>query len=110
MVVVVDPNEPGHYPTCPFLALTGRFCPGCGGMRCVRALVTGDPHAAVGFNPLAVALLPLFAWLWLRWTTRELRGLPRTSVASPWLLRALTAVILVVWLVRNLPCGAALAP
>lgn len=22
-VAVVDPNEQGHYPTCPFLALTG---------------------------------------------------------------------------------------
>ncbi|NED58662.1 DUF2752 domain-containing protein, partial [Micromonospora aurantiaca] len=23
-----DPNEAGHYPGCPFLALTGYYCPG----------------------------------------------------------------------------------
>jgi hypothetical protein len=22
-VAAIDPNRPGHYPTCPFLALTG---------------------------------------------------------------------------------------
>ena len=26
-VGLVDPNEPGHYPTCPFLALTGQVLP-----------------------------------------------------------------------------------
>ena len=35
-VGLVDPNESGHYPTCPFLALTGRFCPGCGSLRAAR--------------------------------------------------------------------------
>jgi hypothetical protein len=33
LVHVVDPNDSGNYPTCPFLALTGRFCPGCGSLR-----------------------------------------------------------------------------
>ena len=110
MVVVADPNEPGHYPTCPFLALTGRFCPGCGGMRCARALVTGDLPGAAGLNPLLVALLPVFAYLWVRWVVRAARGVPRASAASPWVIRALLGLILLFWVVRNLPFGAVLAP
>ncbi|MGW5120324.1 DUF2752 domain-containing protein, partial [Streptomyces noursei] len=30
-VGAVDPNEPGHYPVCPLLHLTGLLCPACGG-------------------------------------------------------------------------------
>ena len=32
VVAVLDPNEPGHYPTCPFLRLTGLGVPGCGSL------------------------------------------------------------------------------
>src|SRR5687768_7002451 len=45
-VSVVDPHQPGHYPACPFLAVTGLFCPGCGGLRCAHALAHGDVPAA----------------------------------------------------------------
>ncbi|MDI2126240.1 DUF2752 domain-containing protein [Yinghuangia seranimata] len=106
----VDPNRPGHYPTCPFLWLTGRFCPGCGGLRCVNALAHGDLPAAVGFNVLAVALAPLVITIWLRWAVRSARGTVRRTAADPRLLRALLVVIGVFWVVRNLPFGAALAP
>src|SRR5690606_29528852 len=38
VVATVSPEEPGHYPTCPFLALTGAWCPGCGSLRALHAL------------------------------------------------------------------------
>ena len=41
-VGTVDPNEPGHYPVCPLLRLTGVYCPGCGGLRSAYAFVHGD--------------------------------------------------------------------
>ena len=39
---MVDPNQPGHYPTDPFLAITGLYCPGCGTLRALHALARGD--------------------------------------------------------------------
>ncbi|HEX8006255.1 MAG TPA: DUF2752 domain-containing protein, partial [Trebonia sp.] len=49
-VAAVDPNAAGHYPLCPFLAVSGFYCPGCGTLRAVHALAHGDPLAALGLN------------------------------------------------------------
>ena len=109
-VGLVDPNEAGHYPTCPFLLLTGRFCPGCGSLRAVHALAHGDVRAALGLNVLAVLGAVVLVGLWARWVRRSWRGEPRTTVAPAWSLYLGLAVVLVFWVLRNLPVGAALAP
>lgn len=110
VVALVDPNEAGHYPTCPFLALTGRFCPGCGSLRAVHALAQGDLTTAVGDNVLTVlAVLPLLV-IWGLWVRRSWTGARRTTVGSAPLLWALLAVACVFGVLRNLPVGAALAP
>ncbi|GAA0923819.1 DUF2752 domain-containing protein [Nonomuraea longicatena] len=116
-VGAVDPNEPGHYPTCPFLWLTeqafgtGLYCPGCGTLRTIHALAHLDVVAALGLNPLAVAVLPFLAFWWGRWTVRAWRGRPRrVTLAHPGYVYAFLVVVLVYWVVRNLPFGAFLAP
>jgi hypothetical protein len=109
----VNPHTAGHYPTCPFLAVTGLHCPGCGSLRALHDLAHGDLWSAIGLNLLAVATVPLMAFWWLRWL-RRLRlpslGAARATLAHPlpgWLL---LAAIVVFWVARNLPVGAALAP
>ncbi|NUP60890.1 MAG: DUF2752 domain-containing protein [Nonomuraea sp.] len=110
-VGTVDPNQPGHYPTCPFLWVTGLYCPGCGTLRTVHALAHLDPMAALGLNPLAVAMIPLLLFWWGRWVVRAWQGRPRrTTLAHPAWLWAFIAIIMVYWVVRNLPFGAFLAP
>ena len=109
-VAVVDPNQAGHYPTCPFLALTGHYCPGCGSLRAIHALAHGDLARAVGLNLLMVAMVPLLVTIWGRWLVTEMTGRPRPRPAPAWRIWALLGVICVFWLVRNLPVGAALAP
>lgn len=109
-VATVDPNEPGHYPTCPFLAVTGWFCPGCGSLRALHALAHGDVVAALGRNPLTVLAAPaLVAW-WVAWAVRSWRGRPRRHLAPAWAVWALLVVVLLFTVVRNLPAGAFLAP
>jgi hypothetical protein len=111
VVGVIDPNQPGHYPTCPFLWITGLYCPGCGTLRTVHALAHLDPVAALGLNPLAVVMIPFLLFWWGRWVVRAWQGRPqRTTLAHPAWLWAFIAVVMVYWVVRNLPFGAFLAP
>ncbi|MFI7446875.1 DUF2752 domain-containing protein [Nonomuraea sp. NPDC049714] len=111
VVGVIDPNEPGHYPTCPFLWATGLYCPGCGTMRTIHALAHLDPVTAIGLNPLALAMVPFLLFWWGRWLVNAWRGRPRrTTLAHPAYLWAFLALVLVYWVVRNLPFGAFLAP
>ncbi|WP_243718432.1 DUF2752 domain-containing protein [Actinomadura sp. KC06] len=109
-VAAVDPNEDGHYPTCPFLSVTGLQCPGCGSMRTVHALAHGRIDDAVGLNVLAVAAIPLMAFFWLRWARARALDRPvRTKASHPALIWALFGTIMLFWLVRNLPFGSFLA-
>jgi hypothetical protein len=109
-VALVDPNQPGHYPACPFLALTGLYCPGCGALRAVHALSRGDLETAASLNVLVVAAVPLLVALWSGWARRRWTGAPRTWLAPGWLLWALLAVVLGFAVLRNLPAVAWLAP
>lgn len=109
-VGAVDPNQPGHYPTCPVLALTGAYCPGCGSLRAIHALTEGDLRTALDLNVLVVlAMIPL-AVIWWRWARRSWRGEARTAAAPAAALWALAGLVVVFAVVRNLPAGAALAP
>ncbi|MEU8199699.1 DUF2752 domain-containing protein [Streptosporangium sp. NPDC049046] len=118
-VGAVDPNEPGHYPPCPFLLLTGLYCPGCGGLRTVYALAHGDPVAALGLNPLVVLMVPVLVLLWGRWALRawsvggsagKSGGGPGWKSIRPVYVWLLLALMVVFWIVRNLPFGEFLAP
>jgi len=73
-VGLVDPNQPGHYPVCPFLRITGWWCPGCGGLRCVHALTRGDLRTALHDNVLVLAACTAAVLAWLHWTLRSARG------------------------------------
>ena len=109
-VALVDPNEPGHYPTCPFLALTGLYCPGCGSLRAVHALTNGDLTTAVGLNVLTVLAVVTLSVMWAQWAQRSFTGSPRRAVLPAVYIWSLLVVVLAFGVLRNLPAGAALAP
>jgi hypothetical protein len=109
-VGLIDPNQSGHYPTCPFLFITGYYCPGCGSLRAVHALTHGDVGAAVGLNVLTVVGIVAATVVWGRWMLRAWRGQPRTRVAPAWTIYLVLGVVVVFWIVRNLTMGEALAP
>ena len=56
---IYPPAESSFYPVCPFHAVTGLLCPGCGGTRALAALLHGNLAEAVQDNALIVSLLPL---------------------------------------------------
>lgn len=110
-VALVDPGEPGHYPICPFYAVTGYYCPGCGSLRMVHALARGHVAEAFGDNALTFAALPFLAYLWVRWAVAAGRGgPPQVRHVRPGALIVFAMVGVVFWIVRNLHAGQALAP
>jgi hypothetical protein len=109
-VAAVDPNAAGHYPTCPFLAITGWYCPGCGALRAVHALAHGDVLAALARNPLVVVALVYLVIAWVLWLDRTVRGRPVRWLAPPWVLYGVLGVILAFWVLRNVPGWAWLSP
>jgi hypothetical protein len=51
---------------CPFAALTGHACPGCGLTRAMAYLVRGDLDRAIVYHPLSL-VLALGAAAWVVW-------------------------------------------
>ena len=100
----VDPRNPGSYPICPFLGLTGCFCPGCGTLRALHQLLHGNPIAAFGYNPFAVLSIPFIAYSYMTGALRTF-ALPAPApvfVQSRWIW-GLLAAVLAFWALRNVP-------
>ena len=113
VLYAVDPRNPGSYPVCPFLGLTGCYCPGCGTLRALHRLMFGDIAGALGYNPLTVMSLPLVAYSLAAGALRafDLPAPRPLFLRSRWIW-ALLAGVVAFWALRNLPVGplTALAP
>ena len=94
------PHE--FWPKCPIYAVTGMYCPGCGGLRATWDILHGNLAGALGQNALIFAMPALV-----------LLGFWAQRTKSRWVritLITLVAFITVVFTVaRNLP-GSWLAP
>jgi hypothetical protein len=104
VLYLFDPATSGLYPGCPFRALTGWLCPGCGTQRGLHELLHGNLLAALRFNPLMVLSLPFVGWSLLA-RSAELavgRSLPGVFLRAAW-IRALLGVILLYGVLRNTP-------
>jgi hypothetical protein len=99
-----DPLGSGVYPICPFHAVTGLHCPGCGTGRALHELLHGNVLAALRLNPLAMVLLPPLAYgmLSLGLQFVGLRPLPSKFIPAFWIWMLLV-VILLYWVLRNVP-------
>jgi hypothetical protein len=101
---VENPNDPGSLlPRCPTKMLTGLDCPVCGGLRCVRALTTGQWSAAVHANLLLLVVLPFAVVAWLRWLAATVTGGAYQPTLSKRTSYALLVVAVLWMVVRNLP-------
>lgn len=108
-----DPGASGLYPPCPFHALTGLCCPGCGSLRALHQLAHGNLGAAFGLNALMVLSAPFLAYALLAegLATLGWRVLPRPFLPA-WMVWSLLGVIVAYWVLRNVPAYpfSALAP
>ena len=102
LLYFVDPRNPGVFPACPFLGLTGCYCPGCGTLRALHVLLRGDVASAIGYNVLTVLSLPVIAYSFGTGAMRAF-GLkaPRPVFVSPVWIWALLAGVVAFWVLRN---------
>ena len=113
VLYVIDPRVPGNYPVCPFLSLTGCYCPGCGTLRAMYQLMHADVVGALSYNPLTVLSLPFIIY---SFTTSALRKVhapaPRPAFMHPRWIWVLLVGIVLFWVLRNVPVApfTALAP
>jgi len=101
---VFDPATSGVFPPCPVRYLTGLYCPGCGSLRALHALLHGDLRRALAMNPMMVVTLPFVTYGLVSAALVELRGkgLPQVMLPASW-IRALCAAIILFAIARNLP-------
>ena len=105
-----DPTKYGFYPLCLFHALTGWYCPGCGGTRAAYELLHGHLVRALHDNALVVlALAAVLIWN-ARWLAQRLRGGSMNLKVPVGVWWTLLVVALVFTVLRNLSAFAWLAP
>jgi len=99
------PTYASLYPKCYLHSLTGLYCPGCGGTRCVSALLHLQPAEALRKNALVFVSLPFIAiWItrtWWHWVAQKSKRSSRPVNAK--FMISLVVVVLLFGVLRNLP-------
>lgn len=106
-VAMWNPGDSGGVLTCPTKAALGLDCPFCGGTRAVAQMFRGHLGRAADHNAIVLALAPLAIVVWALWMWSSLTGRPMPNVkARPWHGAALTIVLVIFTVVRNVKPGA----
>jgi len=102
---IADPSEATSFPTCPFYAVTGLYCPGCGTLRCLHALLHADLRSALDYNALTVVFVPMLVVAWLSAGFAGVRGRhpPNAGSTPRWAGPALGVAFGLFWILRNVP-------
>lgn len=99
----VNPAAAGWMPPCPFHALTGLACPGCGSLRAIHSLLHLNGMQALAYNPLTCLCLPFLGVWWLWHARRAATGrTPEVPFIRPALLWIMAATLVLFALSRNI--------
>jgi hypothetical protein len=94
----------GALPSCSFRSLTGLYCPGCGGTRCVKSLLRGDIAGAFALNAVTTGLFLIGVGLLVAAVLRERQGRAAAMPRLPdWFAWCLVGSVVAFGLLRNLP-------
>ena len=100
-----DPHVQHSWGFCPLFAMTGLYCPGCGGLRATNDLSIADLLGAMQSNLLFVLFVPVIVWALLGWTRARWQG--RTYdppvLGSERFAYLTLGLLLVFFVLRNLP-------
>ncbi len=103
-VAYFNPVSAGFFPACPFHALTGLNCPGCGLTRGFHALFEGDVLTALHYNLLIPLFAVFFGYLLVSMVLYAARGRGLSfQIFRPWMIYSFLVFALVFAVTRNLP-------
>lgn len=103
-VAVLDPASRAEVsPGCPFRALTGLDCPGCGGTRALYALTQGQLATSVSHNLLLWLLTPLLLVAWGSWLLTTVGRRDAVWQPGPHVAWTLAWATIGFWVLRNVP-------
>lgn len=100
-VLIIDPAEHPLIPACPSRSFLGIFCPGCGSVRALHALLHLDVEQALAMNPVTLAFLLYLGVLGSAIVLKRddvAERLTGQASARLWLVG-----LLAFWILRNLP-------
>ena len=104
VLLFFNPTTTGFFPVCPFRALTGLQCPGCGSTRACYQLMHLHPIAAFKLNPLMMLTLPFILYGLAGFTKSAVTGKPQRRIFIPSIyLWAWLAALIFFWVFRNTP-------
>jgi hypothetical protein len=99
-LLFLDPAKSNFYPPCPFHAITGLYCPGCGSLRAIHQLLYGNPVAAFWLNPLMILSLPFLVGALIYNAVKP--SAPGAYIPAFWIW-AILLIIVLFWVLRNIP-------
>lgn len=104
-VAAYPPGEQSFYPRCQLHSLTSLHCPGCGLTRSVHSILNGQVEQALAWNPLALVIVPLLAYLGLRWLWYWAweKPLPSSYRYPSWFAAAIGTILVLFGILRNIP-------
>ena len=92
--------EPYNY--CVFKRVTGIYCPGCGGTRALKALLSGDIAASIFYHPAVLYFTVFYIVFMLRMLLMLRFNIGRVSYKRVVLFIWLgIALILIQWIAKN---------
>ncbi len=97
---------------CQFYQATGLLCPACGGTRALLHLFSGRFLLALKSNALAVLFFPvvLYGIITVFRLAFDRSFTPADIKIAPFLLWSILPLVIIFWLVRNLPSFSFLSP
>lgn len=103
-VAVSDPSNGGRFLPCPFRALTGWWCPGCGLTRATHHLLQGEIVQALRYNLFVVVILFALAATWGVWLLHSAGRSVGRLTSIPIRVQVAAGTTLIAFaIVRNLP-------
>lgn len=100
---VYDPSEVSLFPPCPFLYLTGFYCPGCGSQRAIHDLLHGDLVGGLDHNLMIGLLLLVLGYQMIHWVLTRYSNRPIKNILHhPYATNTILALVIAFWVLRNI--------
>ena len=103
---IYNPADTDYFPKCPFLKLTGFYCPGCGSQRALHQILHGNLLSAMKLNVLLVLSIPFLIYHQIIKLNRyfgSFAGNIKSVFYSSNFTYAVLILVILFWLCRNIP-------